>query len=384
MKLLHPVGVAFLLVITVSCFGRELFHDDFEGDLGQWICPDDSMMQLHQTRDSCHKTVLKLIPNRTSHCLLIKGSETWKGVVIKGEILFPTEENNYFGLVYGYQENQGRIDFGCIYVKGNGSYIRVNPHLDGNATRTLYEEFTTSLDGDEAIHSNEWIPFKAEIIEDQCHLYVGQVVTPQIVFQYDISQGGMIGVKPRFAGGECWIDQITVNEIEAFSYKTSASRLPANYDIDALITNWETAGPFEQRVSEIETSRNSDLIVLEDKRYKWEPFNSDQRGCVLAGKVCRYTTPEKYAYFSTEIPVNNRGAGELQFSSVNNLYVWVNSKYAGSIERQRYAWYDFITNPEHKGKGLEVEFEKGANRVLVLVEGGQYGGDGFYMHVEKE
>ena len=384
MKLFRLIIAAFIYATSASAFGQELFCDDFEGDLSQWIYSEDSIAQLHETEDPDHKTVLKLIPSRNSHCLLMKGSDAWMGFVMEGEILFPTNEHNYFGLVYGYQDHRERIDFGCIYIKGNGSYIRVNPHLDGNATRTLYEEFKTSLDGDETIHQNVWIPFTAEIIGSEVHLYVGKVARPQMIFRNYEHSGGLVGMKPRFAGGECWVDQISVKALEAFSYQASSLELGANNEVDDFVTSWQSLGPFEQRVSDVETSQSGDLIVYGENTFRWEPFYSDHRGCVLAGKVCRYTTREKYAYFSTEIPAQIQRTGRLEFSSVNNLHVWVNSVYAGSIGKQQYAWYDFLNNSEHNGKGLDVVFEEGTNKILVLVEGGQYGGDGFYMHVEKE
>ena len=121
--------------------------------------------------DANHKSILKLTPNKTAECVVLKNSDKWNGVLIEGEVLFPNDRHNYFGLVYNYQDDE-RKDFGCIYLKGNDSYIRVNPHRDGNASRTLYEEFKTDLTGSQKININEWIPFKAEIIGSECHFYI--------------------------------------------------------------------------------------------------------------------------------------------------------------------------------------------------------------------
>lgn len=52
------------------------------------------------------------------------------GVRVEGEVLFPESGHSYLGLIYNYGEAKGRIDFGSIYIKGNDSYIRVNPHRD--------------------------------------------------------------------------------------------------------------------------------------------------------------------------------------------------------------------------------------------------------------
>ena len=50
-----------------------------------------------------------------------------------------------------------------MYVKGNGSYIRVNPWRDGNVSRLLYEEYKTNLEEDQAIKIGEWHTFKMEV-----------------------------------------------------------------------------------------------------------------------------------------------------------------------------------------------------------------------------
>jgi hypothetical protein len=62
-------------------------------------------------------------------------------------VLFPEEEHNYLGLIYRYNDEDGWADFGSLYIKENGSYIRANPHFDLNIGRTLYEEFRTPLTG---------------------------------------------------------------------------------------------------------------------------------------------------------------------------------------------------------------------------------------------
>ncbi len=53
------------------------------------------------------------------------------------------------------------------------------------------------------------------------------------------------------------------------------------------------------------------------------------------------------------------------------------------IEKQKYAWYDFNRNPEHTGRSIPVKLKDGDNRILILVEGANYSGDGFYSLLKR-
>ncbi len=105
---------------------------------------------------------------------------------------------------------------------------------------------------------------------------------------------------------------------------------------------------------------------------------------MVAGKLCRFSTDEKYAYFSTIIQSDEVLKSELQFSSLNNLHIWVNSVYVDMIEKQKYAWYDFNRNTEHAGRSVFINLKEGDNRILILVEGANYSGDGFYSHIKRQ
>jgi len=48
----------------------------------------------------------------------------WGSYRVEGDVLFPDDRHNYLGIVYNYRESGGRADFGSLYLKGNGSYIR--------------------------------------------------------------------------------------------------------------------------------------------------------------------------------------------------------------------------------------------------------------------
>lgn len=375
----HFIIILFL-ILSRAIYGQALFYDDFEAGLGQWEYQKPGIAQILQTEDAAHKSVLKLTPNKTAECVLIKDSKTWGNIVISGEALFPTDQHDYLGLVYNYQEAD-RIDFGCIYIKGKASYIRVNPHRDGNASRALYEEYKTALTGNAEIKVNKWFSFKAEIIGSECHFYVTDMEKPKVIFKYLEYPKGKIGFKPRLVGGEVWLDHISVNQIEGFSYRTESTRIP--YQRDVMLNDWKALGPFHTRKAEVEKSKKNVPIRMDGQAYTWSNFSTDPRGCLVAGKISRYATGEKLAYFSTTIHSEKKTQTEIQFSSLNNLHVWVNSAHVGTIEKQRHAWFDAFQEPEHAGNGLPIILQKGKNRILVLVEGGNYSGDGFYASVTK-
>lgn len=382
MKHKHITITLFFLFNTAIAFSQNLFYESFENGLINWQYTDSNIVQLFETQDTLHNTILKLIPNRTSDCLLIKNSDQWDSVMIEGEVLFPTNQHNYLGLVYNYQKRE-RKDFGCIYIKGNGSYVRVNPHRDGNASRALYEEYKTKLKEDRAIIINKWIPFKAEIIGSEIHFYVKNMSEPVVVFNDLEFSNGMIGFKPRFAGAECWLDNIKVRKIVEFSNSDKYSCKSHVYEKENMLYNWHAIGPFNKRLNEIETANSENSVILDKNNYNWFKFDTDARGCIVAGKICRYTTNEKFAYFSTTISYDKATKANLMFSTLNNLHVWVNSEYLGMVDKQKYAWYDFDTNMDHNGRSIPVIFKKGTNRILILVEGANYSGDGFYSKIKK-
>lgn len=143
-----------------------------------------------------------------------------------GEVFFPDDGHNYLGFIYNYTTNDTRSDYGNIYIKGNGNYLRVNPWRDGNVSRLLYEEYRTPLEGKAAVTIGQWQRFRAEVIGNTCHFYVGEAtVIPQLTFGVLELDEGLIGFEPRVVGAPVWIDNLTVTSIEDFSY--DGSPIPA-------------------------------------------------------------------------------------------------------------------------------------------------------------
>jgi len=242
--------MVIVLLAQFLCYGQILFEENFEGDLSAWNINDTGSVKIIESKDSNHKNVLELTPNGKV-LVLIKKSDQFGPMRIEGEMLFPTDENNYLGLIYNFKKQENREDFGLLYVKGNGSYIRVNPWRDGNVSRLLYEEYKTNLVKDQAIKIGNWHKFKLEVVNEVCHLYINNMDTPKITFEHFELKDGKVGFQPRVTGGKVWIDDIKVTPIKEFSYK-GKSIPDIEYEPDSLITEWEVFGPLNKPATVIE------------------------------------------------------------------------------------------------------------------------------------
>jgi len=384
--------VYILFILTIPLTAQIRLSDNFEGDLSRWILIGDKSIKIINSNDPIHRHVMELKPNGAVYAL-IKDSNKWGGIRITGELLFPDNQHNYFGLIYNYQNHGSRFDFGSIYVKGNGSYIRVNPHRDGNVSRLMYEEFKTSLTGNHKIIIKKWHKFKAEIIGPVCHFYVGDMSIPKVTFDLYEHTGGLVGFKPRVAGYPVWIDNIKVVSIKRFSY--NGPNIPHFvYEPDALITRWEFIGPLHNPVNEIEQVSDpfKSEIRTRSKIYSWKPFSTDPRGAVITGKITEYLGNRPVAYFRTLLESKIERSVVLHFSTLDEIGLWVNGWFSGYVYRNSYgpqgsrdwnAWFDFWKNPRHEGRKLPIKLKPGKNQVIIRVRNGQYASGGFFLHLEE-
>lgn len=391
LKPLSPLGY-MLFILTIPLTAQIRFSDNFEGDLSGWILIGNRSIRIIETNESTHRHALELRPNGAVYAL-IKNSDKWGGIRITGELLFPDNQHNYLGLIYNYQNNRSRFDFGSIYIKGNGSYIRINPHRDGNASRLMYEEFKTPLTGNQKIIIKKWHKFKAEIIGPVCHFYVGDMFTPKVTFDLYEHIGGLVGFKPRVVGYPVWIDNIEVVSIKHFSY--NGPNIPSIvYEPDALITNWESIGPLPKPVEEIEqfNDPSESKIQTKDRTYTWKPFLTDKRGAVVTGKITEYQGERPLAYFRTILESEIEKNVVLHFSTLDELALWVNGSFIGYIYRNGYgprgnrdwnSWFDFWKNPQHKGRKVPIKLNPGKNQIIIRVRNGQYASGGFFVHFKK-
>ncbi len=377
-------AIALILVVVwllpVTAAGRPpapkvRFSDDFEKDLAGWEVHGDRGAFVQQSGDPQHGKVLVLRPNGDV-LALVRGSEGWGPLRIEGDVLFPDSQNNYLGVVYNFRQKDGRMDFGVIYIKGNGSYLMPNPHRDFNVGRLLYEEYRTMLAGDAAIRSGEWKHFRMEVMGNTAHFYVGPGDVPQMTFPLFEFDSGSVGLQPRSVGGDVWVDNVSVTSIDGLSYQGPAKPFEFQYDPEALMTEWEVSGPF---------IRTDDDLARNPASHpeSWRGFKTDARGAVVTAQVVDYHGPNAVAYFRARVFTDQGGPAELQVSTVDDLALWVNGRFHSFISRADHAWYDFWRNPEHDGQHIPVQLVTGRNEIVFRVRGGGYASGGFYAWMER-
>jgi hypothetical protein len=365
-----------------------LFEDNFEKGLSHWKVSSDDDVRIINSEDKLHGNVLVLQANGNVSALL-KDSGGWGAVRVEGEMLFPEDVHNYLGLIYNYTKTQQREDFGLLYVKGNGSYIRANPWRDGNVSRLLYEEFFTPLGETQAIKIAQWHKFKMEVFHHSSHLYVGDMSTPKITFDLFEFPSGQVGFQPRVAGGDVWIDNVKVTSINNFSY-TGASLPDTEYHPNALITEWEVIGPFTRPVPEIEKNEAFESGSSNDEVNTWRSFSTDKRGAVISGRVTEYEGERSVAYFRTAIQSESERQVKIHFSTADELALYLNGKFQGFVYRDGYntkdndwnVWFDFWHNPEHQGRKVRLKLKAGENHLVIRVRNGQFASGGFFAQLE--
>jgi hypothetical protein len=393
MKKLNAVAWWMLLVLGGApvdgrCEAR--FADDFETDLRGWELIGAHSIHIVDSGDPTHGRVLELVPDGSVFAL-IKDSDQWGNLSIEGEMLFPDDADNYLGIIYNYTRSVSRTDFGSVYVKGGDSYIRVNPWRDGNVSRLLYEEFKTPLVGDDAVHIGRWHPFRAEIVANAIHLYVGDPSVPKLTFDLYEHRSGLAGFGPRIAGFPVWVDNVSVSSIGGFSYV--GPPIPdIIYELDSLLTDWQVIGPLDRPNVEIEraTGGRDERIATENGAFSWRSFEPDARGAVITGRVTEYDGARPVAYFRTLVNSRMQRDAVLHLSTVDELGVFVNGRFLGFCYRDGYisgendwnSWYDFWKNPSHAGRKLAIPLEPGTNQIVLRVRNGHFASGGFFARLE--
>ena len=374
-------GLAPLSVFATQNAGL-LFEEDFESGLSKWSFPKGQGHQLIDSDDPRHGKVLSLQTVDGIVVALMRDSGSWAGVRIEGDVLFPVDEHNYLGFVYRYRDTGVRTDFGSLYIKGNSSYVRVNPHHDMNVGRTLYEEFRTPLKGAAKIEIGKWKRWALEIIENEAHLYVGDLSSPQVTFPFFQGKRGAFGFKPRNPGGAVWVDNITVRELPGFTY-TGPPRPNHAYRKDDFVSDWHVLGPLTRFHPEIETRSFSIDDIVEDggQDIGWRSFSTDPRGAVLTGMVTQYVGDRRVVYFHATVTSDSEKTVPLGLSSVDDLALWINGRFRGFFPGERVVWWDFPDNVAHRTERGKVTLRTGQNHVLVRVVGGVYATGGYFLHL---
>lgn len=385
------------------------FFDDFEKGAAGWDIVNPIKIKVEDSGDPRHGKVLALYAGGPGVYALVKNSHHWTNIRVEGDIFFPDYNKHFMGLIYNYNLRRGRPHFAGVFIYGPGGdrlyKRRVNPTAEtgddfiGNtvfvmhfrdeiAAGFFYPEYFVTLKGDKGVKPREWHRFKAEIFGPVCHFYIDDMETPKITHYFHEFSSGRVGFSPLYSGSGCRLDNIKVSSLEELSYKGPVLPAGINYKPEKLIVKWHVIGPFFHRIKEIEKDGflPEKVYYHEKEEYKWRHFETDARGCVVAGKVCDKFNLRGYAYFHTEIFSPAKKKITLEFSSNNNLIIWMNNVTAGSIQPNIFAWYDFWENPDHKGVKIKTLLKPGNNHLLVMVDGGINKGDGFFAcyGIDKE
>jgi len=380
-------GVLLALACWPASAEETRFVDTFDGDLSGWQMVGAQAISIADSGDSEHGNVL-VLEAEGKVLALVAGSQAWGPVRMELDVFFPDEADNYLGLIYNYTRADARSDFGSLYIKGNGSYIRANPWRDGNVSRLLYEEYRTPIEGDDAIRIGQWQRVKVEVLGSICHLYVGDMTTPKVTFGLYEGASGMVGVNPRVTGWPVWIDNVRVTSIEALSYQ--GPEIPTlAYEPERLVTQWEVIGPLAQPQVELERDPGGQAVGGEGDSLAWRPFDVDPRGAVITGRVTEYDGSRSVAYFRTIVNSDREREAVLHLSTTDELALWVNGRFNGFIYRNGYvfgerdwnAWHDFWKNPDHAGVEVPVALQQGVNTLLIRVRNGQFAAGGFFAYL---
>ena len=354
------------------------FLDDFEHGLANWRLVGAHALRSVETEPGNRALELE----GDGYALaLIEGSEDWDRVALTGRFTFPELDSSYLGFVWGYRETETRTDFGNIYVKANGNYLRVNPFRDGNASRLLYEELKTPLTGEDALQAGQWMPFRLEVIDGEAHLYLGTSATPKVTFADYEHARGALGFHPRIVGGRAWVDDVRVESIPEFSY--DGPPIPERaYDPTDVLYSWEALGPFDRPRDDWALGRGAPPA----EEAAWQPFATDSRGAVVTGRLVEYRGPRPVAYFRTRVHCPVGGPAVLHLSTTDELALWIDGRFQGFVYRNGYlegpgtwnAWHDFLRNPEHGGSTVALELAPGTTEIVLRARAGQFAAGGFF------
>jgi hypothetical protein len=290
---------------------------------------------------------------------------------MEGRFLFPVDGDGYLGFIYNHQQSAERNDFGVIYVKSNGSYVRVSPHYDGNPSWRLYEEMKTPLAGDRKIQPGTWYDFRLDVHGSTAALFIDDMDNPVVSFDEAPHSSGSLGLEARPGRGEpVWVDDIRVTALEATA-NPEAKSVPAS-----SLSGWQ----FQPAVGETDSVPVNPPELLESS---WLDFSPDSRGAIISGRFTQYRSGEQsvvYLRAGFELAAGQETA-LLAISTSDRVDVWVNGYFRGSAAPEQYIWADHIHSSAHFGARLPLRATEGQNEIIIRVHGKRFAGGGFYADI---
>lgn len=374
---LIKTGLAVLALAGLHSVHAADFRDSFDRNSSGWMPVGDAQASIVSEPGTGNK-VLELRPVRRkfSH-VVFDGAGRRDAFRMTGRFLFPTEGDGYLGLLYGIRPESDRKDFGCVYVKSNGSYIRFSPHYDGNPSWRLYEELRVNLTGEKKIRVGKWYDFMIEVRDSFVSLYIDDMASP--LFSTDLIDiaSGLVGLEARPGRGEpVWVDDIRIHSLndEAAPPETKSKRAQANRPI----AGWRVYGETLDDDAAADPSRLSASA-------NWSAVRPDKRGAVITARYTRLplTVGGHYLFGASFDHAGGDSGTVLAISSANHLSVWLNGEHVGEVQPAEYIWSDHVTNPAHKGARLAIRPLKGRNELLIVEDADRFAGGGFFITLDS-
>ena len=358
-----------------------LVEEDFESGLSRWSLDNADSIAIVSDPGSDGNRALQLTPEEETFThAIFEESADWADIRFEGRFLFPTEGDGYLGLIYNYRQSPGsdgieRTDFGCIYIKSNGSYVRVSPHYDGNPSWRLYEEYRFDLQGERRIEVGKWYDFRLDVRGRAAELFVENMLEPVVRFEPAPHASGALGLEARPGGGEpVWVDDVKVTNLPP---SPDPDRAPDSSPSvgRAQGARWEILGPFQ-------FEEPSDSEPPELPTDDWQPIRPDPHGLFVTGRTTQYRSGDyDVAYLRTRFGVTDLKAAPtwLAISSANRLDVWLNGYYRGTVAEEPFIWSDYLTSTTHPGARVPLLPVIGENEILIRVHGRRFAGGGLYL-----
>jgi len=353
----------------------KLVEDNFESGLSRWkIEQSDYVEILVEPGTTNH--VLQLTPKPKGFVdALLANESKWENVRFEGRFLFPKNGNGYLGFIYNHEVKASRTDFGCIYVKSNGSYVRVSPHYDGNPSWRLYEDMRVELIDERRMEVGRWYNFRLDVQSANASLYIVNMDVPVVNFALAPNKHGALGLEARPGGGESvWVDDIAVLRLPP---KTQPHEKPTPSK-DKL--SWEIYGP-------VESTKGAKEVLPEFDEEGWLPFEADSRGALITGLATQYRSgDEDVVYLRAYIDVaeNKDAPTWLAISTANPVDVWYRGYYRGTAGNERFIWSDFTESAQHPGARFSLLSKVGRNEVVLRVNGRRFAGGGLFVEAVSQ
>ena len=392
-RLIAAISIAVgAVAVSGSAAAELLVSDDFEGGLERWrLEPPAQFETLAEPGTSNH--VLQLTPKRQEFAqVILEGSDDYRDIRVEGRFLFPTDGDGFLGFLYNHRQTEERMDVGCLYVKSNGSYVRVSPHYDVNPSWRLHPEMQSDLEGEREIRTGVWYEFRLDISGAQAAPYLEDLTLPVVTYDMFSNESGAIGLEARPGGGEpVWVDDIRVSKLgRGLVIPTGDVKIPQPAEGVVRLLDWEILGPFEADGAEAGDGGGIAVDSLDPPDLPtegWRSVEPDARGMVLTGRFTQYRSGDHEILFlraTFEVAEDSEVKPSwFAIAAANRIDIWLNGYYRGTVAPERFVWLDYLVSSENPGARLPISPQTGANELVLRVHGRRFAGGGFYAALTR-